>query len=50
MGSFPAIDTDGHIIERDSDIRKYLEAPVESAFNSASTWRSAVGFEPFRYF
>ena len=27
MGGFPAIDTDGHIIERDSDIRKYLESP-----------------------
>ena len=28
MGPRPAIiDADGHILERDSDIRKYLEAP-----------------------
>ncbi|HUC97609.1 MAG TPA: amidohydrolase family protein [Candidatus Polarisedimenticolaceae bacterium] len=27
MGHFPVIDTDGHVLERQSDIRKYLEAP-----------------------
>ena len=27
MGNFPVIDTDGHVLERQSDIRKYLEEP-----------------------
>ena len=27
MANFPVIDTDGHVLERQSDIRKYLEAP-----------------------
>ena len=27
MAQFPVIDTDGHVLERQSDIRKYLEAP-----------------------
>lgn len=27
MGHLPVIDTDGHVLERQSDIRKYLESP-----------------------
>jgi hypothetical protein len=27
MAGFAAIDTDGHVLERQSDIRKYLESP-----------------------
>ena len=27
MSNFPVIDTDGHVLERQSDIRKYLEEP-----------------------
>ena len=27
MAHFPVIDTDGHVLERQSDIRKYLEPP-----------------------
>jgi predicted TIM-barrel fold metal-dependent hydrolase len=27
MDAYPAIDTDGHVLERQADIRKYLEAP-----------------------
>jgi hypothetical protein len=27
MARFPVIDTDGHVLERQSDIRKYLEPP-----------------------
>jgi predicted TIM-barrel fold metal-dependent hydrolase len=27
MSAYPAIDTDGHVLERQSDIRKYLEEP-----------------------
>ena len=27
MANFPVIDTDGHVLERQADIRKYLEAP-----------------------
>ena len=27
MANFPVIDTDGHVLERQSDIRKYLEEP-----------------------
>ena len=27
MASFPVIDTDGHVLERQSDIRKYLAEP-----------------------
>ena len=27
MKAYPAIDTDGHVLERQSDIRKYLEEP-----------------------
>jgi hypothetical protein len=27
MASFPVIDTDGHVLERQSDIRKYLGEP-----------------------
>ena len=27
MANFPVIDTDGHVLERQSDIRKYLAEP-----------------------
>ena len=27
MSNIPVIDTDGHVLERQSDIRKYLEEP-----------------------
>ena len=43
MASFPVIDTDGHVLERQSDIRKYLAEPFVQTADGVVARRSALG-------
>src|SRR5215469_2173707 len=43
MGNLTAIDADGHVIEKENEIRKYLKEPWNKRFYGASARRPAVG-------
>ena len=43
MGQLTAIDADGHVIEKESEIRKYLKAPWNQRSTALRPGRPALG-------